>query len=65
MQTTKQKFDRVLLKVWFGGVPTSRNFQKVMSMERSGNILTVINDSGPTYLLNWDNINMIEEIYSE
>jgi len=62
---TVQKFDHVLLKIWFTGSHTSRNFPLVMSVERDGNILTIKNSSGTTYLLNWNNINMIEEIHNE
>ncbi len=60
-----QKFDHALIKVWFGGAHTSRNFPGVMSMGKKGNVLTITNSSGTVYVLNWDNINMIEEINDE
>ncbi len=65
MAAVTQQFDHVLLKVWFGGAHTSRNFINVIAMTREGSALTIENNSGTTYLLNWNNINMIEEIYNE
>lgn len=65
MSRIAQKFDHALLKVWFEGSHTSRNFSGVTLMMRSGNVLTIQNSSGATYILNWDHINMIEEIHNE
>lgn len=62
---TVEKYDHAFFKVWFSGSHTSRNFSGVMEIERNGSVLFIRNDSGTTYVLNWDNINMIEEIHDE
>lgn len=60
---TIQKFEHAMLKVWFIGGDKSRNLAGVLEIERDGNVLIVRNNSQTTYLLNWDNINMIEEVH--
>lgn len=58
-----QQYDHAIFKVWFGGASTSRNFDHVMEIARAGDAMTITTSSGNKYLLNWSNINMIEEIH--
>ena len=58
----KANFDKANLKVWFSNNGTSRNLQKVVEIEHVGNLMTVTLDDGKTVLVNFDNVNMIEEV---
>ena len=59
----KMTFDRVYIKVWFSGGSTCRNFYNVTEIKTNGNVMQIINSSGDLYLINWDNVDSIEEIY--
>jgi hypothetical protein len=58
---TITKFDHVLLKFWFtGGI--SRNISNVIEIAREGNFMAVYTGNA-TYIINFDNVSMIEEIH--
>jgi hypothetical protein len=57
-----QQFDRAMLKIWFAGGNYSRNVADVMTVERNGNVLMVYSYDQRTFIFNWDNISLIEEI---
>lgn len=57
------KYDHAMLKIWFSAGATSRNISNVMEIEHKGNTLIIRNNSNTTYIVNYDNVNMIEEIF--
>lgn len=56
------QFDKVNLKIWFSNNGTSRNLQKVVEIDHVGNLMKVELEDGKTVLINFDNVNMIEEV---
>lgn len=57
----KQDFDNATIKIWFVS-GASRNFFYVSSIERQGDTLSVITSGDALYLVNWNNVTMIEEV---
>ena len=56
------KFDNAQIKVWFNSQGTSRNFYNVVSILQKGNSALITTSGGDQHILNFNNINMIEEI---
>lgn len=56
------KFDNAQIKVWFNSQGTSRNFYNVVSILQKGNSALITTAGGDQHILNFNNINMIEEI---
>ncbi len=58
----KAVFDNANIKVWFNTVSTSRNFYNVAEIVQEGNAVLIKIGNGDQHLLNFNNVNMIEEI---
>jgi hypothetical protein len=58
----KAQFDNATLKVWFANNGTNRNFQNVVEVEHTGNLMRIELADGKTILINFNNVNMVEEI---
>ncbi|UWG96807.1 hypothetical protein LPY66_18300 [Dehalobacter sp. DCM] len=58
----KTKLDHANLKIWFSQSMTSRNINDVVSIESKGNMMSVQKGNGSAVILNFDNVNLIEEI---
>lgn len=58
----KAVFEGATLKVWFKTLSTSRNFHNVAEIVQEGNALLIKTGNGDQHLLNFENVNMIEEI---
>lgn len=56
------KFDNATIKVWFNSQGTSRNFFNVISILQKGNSALISTKNGDQHIVNFNNINMIEEI---
>lgn len=61
----KAKFEGATIKVWFNTLSTSRNFYNVAEIVQEGNAVLIRTGNGDQHLLNFDNVNMIEEIETE
>ena len=61
----KAKFEGATIKVWFKTLSTSRNFYNVAELVQEGNAALIKTGNGDQHFLNWENINMIEEIETE
>jgi len=53
-------FNNALIKVWFSS-GACKNFEHVTSVVRKGDGLTMVTD-GNMVILNWNNINFVEEV---
>ncbi len=58
----KAIFEGAKIKVWFKTVSTSRNFYNVAEIVQEGNAVLIKTGNGDQHLLNFENVNMIEEI---
>lgn len=56
------EYDHIPLKVWFSQGMTSRNIPDVVSIEISGNMMKITTGNKSEMILNFDNVNLIEEI---
>jgi hypothetical protein len=61
----KAEFDNATIKVWFSTLSTSRNFHNVTEIVQESNAVLIKIGNGDQHLLNFDNVNMIEEIETE
>ena len=55
----KAEFDNANIKIWFNTLSTSRNFYNVREIIQEGNAARL------KHFLNFENVNMIEEIETE
>ena len=60
----KAVFEGATIKVWFNTLSTSRNFYNVAEIVQEGNAALIKTGNGDQHLLNFENVNMIEEIES-
>jgi len=58
----KAKFEGATIKVWFNTLSTSRNFYNVAEIVQEGNAVLIRTGNGDQHLLNFENVNMIEEL---
>lgn len=58
----KAVFEGATIKVWFKAISTSRNFHNVAEIVQEGNAVLIKTGNGDQHLLNFENVNMIEEI---
>lgn len=58
----KAEFDNATIKVWFNSQSTSRNFYNVKEIMQEGNSALIRTSGGDQHLINFANVNMIEEI---
>jgi hypothetical protein len=58
----KATFEGATIKVWFKTISTSRNFYNVAEIVQEGNAVLIKTGNGDQHLLNFENVNMIEEI---
>lgn len=58
----KAEFDNATIKVWFNSQSTSRNFYNVKYIIQEGNSALIKTSVGDQHLINFANVNMIEEI---
>lgn len=58
----KAVFEGATIKVWFKTLSTSRNFHNVAEIVQEGNAVLIKTGNGDQHLLNFENVNMIEEI---
>lgn len=58
----KATFEGASIKVWFKTLSTSRNFHDVAEIVQEGNAVLIKTGNGDQHLLNFENVNMIEEI---
>ncbi|HHX62146.1 MAG TPA: hypothetical protein GX707_15770 [Epulopiscium sp.] len=58
----KAEFDNAIIKVWFNSQSTSRNFYNVKAIVQDGNSALIRTTNGDQHLINFNNVNMIEEI---
>lgn len=56
------KFNNATIKVWFNSQGTSRNFYKVKSILQKGNSALISTSDGDQHIINFNNVNMIEEV---
>jgi hypothetical protein len=56
-------YDHALLKFWFVS-GQSRNLQNIMAIQRIGNTLKVANSSNSIFIINFDNITIMEEVFT-
>lgn len=61
----KAAFEGATIKVWFNTISTSRNFYNVAEIVQEGNAVLIKTGNGDQHLLNFDNINIIEEIAAD
>lgn len=61
----KAKFEGATIKVWFNTLSTSRNFYNVAEIVQEGNAVLIRTGNGDQHLLNFENVNMIEELETE
>lgn len=61
----KAKFEGATIKVWFNTLSTSRNFYNVAEIVQEGNAALIRMSNGDQHFLNFENVNMIEEIEVE
>ena len=61
----KAVFEGATIKVWFNTLSTSRNFYDVAEIVQEGNAVLIRTGNGDQHLLNFENVNMIEEIETE
>jgi hypothetical protein len=61
----KAVFEGATIKVWFNTLSTSRNFYNVAEIVQEGNAVLIRTGNGDQHLLNFENVNMIEEIETE
>ena len=61
----KAEFDNANIKVWFNTLSTSRNFYNVREIVQEGNAALIKTNNGDQHFLNFENVNMIEEIETE
>ena len=61
----KAVFEGAIIKVWFNTLSTSRNFYNVAEIVQEGNAVLIRTGNGDQHLLNFENVNMIEEIETE
>lgn len=58
----KAEFDKATIKVWFNSQSTSRNFYNVSEIHQEGNSALIRTTEGDQHLINFNNVNLIEEI---
>ncbi len=58
----KAVFEGATIKVWFNTISTSRNFYNVAEIVQEGNAVLIKTGNGDQHLLNFENVNVIEEI---
>lgn len=58
----KATFEGASIKVWFNTLSTSRNFHNVAEIVQEKNAVLIKTGNGDQHLLNFENVNMIEEI---
>jgi hypothetical protein len=56
-------YDHAYLKFWFVS-GQSRNLEKVMAVQRIGNTLKVANSSNSIFIINFDNVTLMEEVFT-
>lgn len=61
----KAKFEGATIKVWFNTLSTSRNFYNVAEIVQEKNAVLIRTGNGDQHLLNFENVNMIEELETE
>lgn len=61
----KAVFEGATIKVWFNTLSTSRNFYNVAEIVQEGNAVLIRTGNGDQHLLNFENVNMIEELETE
>ena len=61
----KAIFSNSTIKVWFKTLSTSRNFKNVTEIKQEGNAVLIKTSEGDQHLLNFENVNMIEEINTD
>jgi hypothetical protein len=57
----KASFNNATLKIWFHS-STSRNISNVTEITHEGNLMLIKTKDDRTYLLNFSNITLIEEL---
>jgi len=62
MKKMKAVFEGASIKVWFNTLSTSRNFRDVAEIIQEGNAVLIRTGNGDQHLLNFENVNIIEEI---
>lgn len=58
----KAQFDKATIKIWFASLSTSRNFKNVVEIVQEGNAGLIKISNGDQHLINWANVNIVEEI---
>lgn len=58
----KAEFDNATIKIWFNSQSTSRNFHNVTEIIQSDGMALIRTSEGNQHLLNFNNINLIEEV---
>ena len=58
------QFDNATIKVWFNSQGTSRNFYNVKFILQKGNSALISTSEGDQHIINFSNVNMIEEVDS-
>lgn len=58
----KAEFDNATIKIWFNSQGTSRNFYNVKSILQEGNSALISTSDGDQHLINFNNVNLVEEI---
>ena len=56
------QFNNATIKVWFNSQGTSRNFYNVSSILQKGNSALISTSEGDQHIINFNNVNMIEEM---
>ena len=57
----KANFDKATIKIWFNSQSTSRNFYNVTEIVQEGNS-ALIKTKDSQHLINFNNVNLIEEL---
>lgn len=58
----KAQFENASIKIWFANQSTSRNINNVIEIEYVSNIMAVKTNDGKTTMINFDNVNLVEEL---
>lgn len=58
----KAEFDRATIKIWFQNTSTSRNILNVIEIEHTTNLMCIKTAADKRFLINFENVNLIEEV---
>lgn len=58
----RAEFDEITIKIWFSNMSISRNIADVVEIKIDNNLIMIKDVKGKTFLINFNNVNSIEEV---